>query len=152
MIPAVTSFPLAFLFDLHFTTIPRFDSKRYQMVLALSIIWQHTAECIKQSSDKTHLASIKQNNNFSTSNNLFIYTKMPFNKSNLTNSRLPFPDERRIDFTECSQSHSCDQCTRSGRENVVHYKKKKKTVNVNQREKDLNIFYFTLLPNLHVNQ
>ena len=95
VIPAVTSFPLAFLFDLHFTTIPRFDSKRYQMVLALSIIWQHTAECIKQSSDKTHLASIKQNNNFSTSNNLFIYTKMPFNKSNLTNSRLPFPDDQQ---------------------------------------------------------
>ena len=29
---------------------------------------------------------------------------------------------------------------------------KKQTINVNQREKDLNIFYFTLLPNLHVNQ
>ena len=37
VIPAVTSSPLAFLFDLHFTTIPRFDSKRYQMVFALSI-------------------------------------------------------------------------------------------------------------------
>ena len=49
------------------------------------------------------------------------------------------------------------QCTRSGRKNVVHYKQSatllaRQSVNVNQREKDLNIFYFTFLHNLHVNQ
>ena len=59
-----------------------------------------------------------------------------------------------VDFIEHSRSHSCDQCTRSGRKNVVYYKIilsatlfAKQTVNVNQREKD-----FTFLHNLHVNQ
>ena len=55
-----------------------------------------------------------------------------------------------VDFTECSRS-PYGQRTRSVRKNEFTLLAGQ-SVNVNQREKDLNIFYFTFLHNLHVNQ
>ena len=107
VIPAVTSSPLAFLFNLHYTTIPRFDWKRYQMVFA-SIIWRHAAA--------VHNIKYwwkKKITIFPPATTFFFW----INKLKLT-----FPQITDVDFTECSRSHSCDQCTRSERKNVVHYK------------------------------
>ena len=56
--------------------------------------------------------------NSSTGNNLFFYKKMPINQSTLNKHKLTFPQMTDVEFTERSRSHSCDQCTRSGRKNV----------------------------------
>ena len=99
-----------FFFGLHFTTIPRFDWKRYQMVFA-SIIWRHTAAVVHFKNNvviKLVLRALHKNNIFSPATAFSFTRKCLFKKVILTSLSLPFADDRRSDFTECSRSHSCD--------------------------------------------
>ena len=88
-IPAVTSSPLAFLFDLHFTTIPRFDWKRYQMVFA-NIIWRHTAVPIRLVCEHQTKRKI-----FPPATTFSFTRKYLLIKVILIRLSLPFPDDRR---------------------------------------------------------
>ena len=94
--------------------------------------------------------------NFSTSNNLFFYKKMPINKSHLNKIKLTFP--RWPTLISLSGHHDHIHVHRIWKKDVKFLINlsaillARQTVNVNQREKDLNIFYFTFLHNLHVNQ
>ena len=81
-----------------------------KMVFA-SIIWRHTGAVVHFKNNvviKLVLRASNKNNNFSTSNNLFFTRKCLLKKVILTSLSLPFADDRRSDFTECSRSHSCD--------------------------------------------
>ena len=84
------------------------------MVFA-SIIWWHTAAAAAVVLTKNNVIVIKLVLRASNKNNIFppattfsFTRKCLLIKVILTSLSLPFADDRRSDFTECSRSHSCD--------------------------------------------
>ena len=81
-----------------------------KMVFA-SIIWRHTAAVVHFRNNvviKLVLRALNKNNIFSPATTFSFTRKCLFKKVILTSLSLPFADDRRSDFTECSRSHSCD--------------------------------------------
>ena len=80
------------------------------MVFA-SIIWRHTAAVVHFKNNvviKLVLRALNKNNIVSPATTFSFTRKCLLKKVILTSLSLPFADDRRSDFTECSRSHSCD--------------------------------------------
>ena len=81
-----------------------------KMVFA-SIIWRHTAAVVHFKNKvviKLVSRALNKNNIFSPVTTFSFTRKCLLKKVILTSLSLPFADDRRSDFTECSRSHSCD--------------------------------------------
>ena len=111
VIPAVTSSPHAFFFwDYISQQFHDLTERDIKMVFA-SIIWRHTAAVVHFKNNvviKLVLRALNKNNIFSPATTFSFTRKCLLKKVILTSLSLPFADDRRSDFTECSRSHSCD--------------------------------------------
>ena len=125
VIPAVTSSPLAFFFFFFSQQFHDLTERDIKMVFA-SIIWRHTAAVVHFKNNvviKLVLRALNKNNIFSPATTFSFTRKCLLKKVILTSLSLPltFPRWPRWWFHWVFTITSpCDQCTRSGRKNLVH--------------------------------